>query len=110
MAMGVAAPAQSGPRHEDAAASAAGLDTALVGALARRARVRGTGAALDGQPPHERSGPFILFHPLWLASEPSFPPPLPPAGRALVPSRLRPPLAPLVAARSSRGPPPFVTL
>jgi len=110
MAMGVAEPAQSGSRGEDAAASAASLDTALVSTSARRARVRGPGAKLDGQSSGHLSGAFPLLHALWIAADHSFAPPLPTARRALVPSRLGAPVAPLLASRSCRGPPPFVTL
>lgn len=103
MAMGLAAPAEAGVRRDDATASAGSLDTALVAASARRARPRTT-ADLDGQPTGH--GPFGLFHALWLTTTSSFHPPQAVPASGLAPAVSRAPTAPLLAPRTSRGPPP----
>jgi len=105
MAMGLAAPAQSGARRDDATASAGSLDTALVAGSVRRARVRGTAAEIDGQPPGQGTGLFTLLHALWLTAASPFPPPAATPAGSLARSISRAPAAPLLASRTSRGPP-----
>ena len=105
VAMGVAAPAQSGTRRDGAAASAGGLDTALVAASARRTRASGPAPEIDGRAPGRGAGPFSLFHPLWLTAAPPYPTPAAALAGALAPAPMRAPATPLLASRTSRGPP-----
>ena len=106
MAMGFAAPAQSRTRGDDSTASAASLDTALVAASARRARVRGASLGIDGQPSGHAFEPFSLFHALWLTAAPSFPPPDATAVSAIAQPVWEAPATAPFASRTSRGPPP----
>jgi len=105
MALGFAAPAETGSRQDGAAASASSLDTTLVAASTRRLRARDGGAEIDGRPAGRGHGPLAPFHPLWLtAAAISQPPPVTvELGAVLAPSRA--PSALVLASRTSRGPP-----
>jgi len=109
MAMGLAAPAEAGARRDDATAGAGGLDTALVAASARRLRPRDRGAEPGAVPDVGGQlaghGPPGLFLPLWLGASSSLPPPAVVPARRLAQVLSRAPTGPLLASRTSRGPP-----
>jgi len=102
-AMGLAMPADAGPRRDDAAASTGSQDLAVVAVTARRAR--GAAPELDGRRGASGRGPLGLLHALWLTSPSSLQPPPRFAPGVVRGAMGRPQATPLLASRTSRGPP-----